>query len=369
MRIAAVFFLSFVINNAFGQINERLWEAGKLTWKDFEGEAFLSSRSSSELHYQLGYSTVRKKIKDTVIYRFQTRNYINTRISWIKPSDKTEEMLRYNQVLFDIIELSRRDLQREINRIDNIYLAEEKLRAITEICSYEVKKFQEATLLGSDHETVTYWQKLIEKQLSDKPLESMPKIVDRKFGYGMNIGMGSGRFTKTLSDHFSNSFNFIFGFDLAYNKAILFLNGTLAGNRVRTEFMDNGIVWQKNMKTNVAIIDVSLGQTLLDNSRHKLTPFFGLGILEFSVPSSVQNYEAYRIVDHQMIYGINYDLKWRKTIRLTPAPYFGNFKERAEQNIRLRIYTTSGKFSQFQGSSVNLTIGYSIFGRKIGIQD
>lgn len=365
---ALLLFLIITFHHSFSQTTERHWEEGELTWNDFQGEAFLSSPHTSELNTQFGYSTAKKKLNDTTLYTFETRNYITPEISWVKEEYKSEELLRYNQVLFNIMELHRRRLQRTLHRIDNLYMAEEKYRTIFSAANYEVKRFQNDTDFGTDLSALEYWDNRIRKELNATPYEVVPELKDRKFGYGINAGFGSGIFTSNLGEHFTPTFNFIFGFEFAYKNTLLFLNGTLAGNRVKREFIENELAWSEDFKTHVAIIDVSLGQMILDNAKHKLTPFAGFGILEFTAANSAEEFDIYRMVNYGLIYGVNYDFKFRKTVRLTPPPAFGTFREKFESSIRVKLYVTSGRFEDMKGASINLAAGYALFGRVIDIE-
>ena len=369
MKTTLLTFLLFLTVLCFGQSDERQWEEGKLTWDDFKGEPFTSSTKASELNYQLSYSTTKKRIGDTTLFAFQTKNYINPNISWVKNAYKSDELLRYNQVIFNILELHRRRLQSQLHRIYNLNWAEEKLRTQYQNCNYEIKQFQNDTQLGTDESALEYWDQRIAQELKDNPFELVPEISDKNLGYGLNAGFGTGRLTGTISDSFTPTFNFMFGFDVAYKNTILFLNGTLAGNRVKSDYSEDGLLWPKDLKTNVAVLDVSIGQALIDNAKHKLTPFAGLGILEFTAANREgEEYEDHRIVNYGLIYGLNYDFKFRKGIKLTPSPYGATLKERTEQNFRVKLYVTTAEYENMKGISINLTVGYAVFGRIIEIK-
>ncbi|MEL7148458.1 MAG: hypothetical protein AAFO69_18940, partial [Bacteroidota bacterium] len=263
----------------------------------------------------------------------------------------------------------RRNLQRELHRIPSLDMAEEKFRTQYANCRYDVRKFQEDTNRGANLDALHDWDKKITQALEDHPLEVIPEILNRNFGYGINIGMGSGIFTKTISDFFTPTFNFIFGFDIAYKNTVLFVNGTLAANRVRSAYFQDGRMWPKDLKTNVAVIDLSVGKALLDNAKHKITPFIGFGILEFSAAiGEGEAFENHRMVDTGLIYGLNYDFKIKKVIRLTPSLFGNNSGEKIAQNIRLRLYVIPAEFDNMTGTSINLTVGYGVFGRKVRIR-
>jgi hypothetical protein len=207
--------LSLFCFEAIGQSVERLWEEGKLSWDDFKGEPFLESANSSELNYNLSYITTKKKVGDTTLFMFETRNYMNPGISWVKESDKSEQLLKYNQLLFDILEIHRRKLQSTLHRLDNIYRAEDKFRTEFEYCNQELRRFRKETKQGADLAALEYWEKRISTELGDNPFELIPEYDEGWFGYGMNAGFGTGLLTGSIGDHFTPTFDFTYGFDFA----------------------------------------------------------------------------------------------------------------------------------------------------------
>lgn len=371
MRVlkSTVFFCLLISQvQSFCQRAERHWEDGILTWDDFRGEPPRLAMHGSELHYQITYSTGKLRFSDSALYVFITTNYMDPSLSWVKPEDRTDQLLKYNQALFNLTELHRRELQSELHRLENPFLAGERLRIQYEALNQEVRRLQEGTAYGADADAVDYWYVRIEDELKKHPYERVPVIKDRNFGYGMNAGFGTGRLTNELSDHFSGTFNFMYGFDIAFKKTVVFLNATLAGNKVKSAFEGPGGLWHTNMRTSAAMLDLSAGYPLVENSKHKLTPFLGFGFLELAASNNKNDqYKDHRLNDTGIIYGLNYDFKFRKAVRLTPNIYFPKMKEKVENNIRVRLYILSGEFGDFRGTSVNVTVGYALFGRLLKI--
>ena len=311
---------------------------------------------------------MKKRVNDTTLRIFRTENYINQNLLWVKDSDKSDQLLKYNQVLFNILEIHRRRLQNELHRVNSVNMARETLRTHNQNSNYEIKQFQNDTKLGTDQSALEFWDQLTSRELHEYPFELVPQIVDRNFGYGLNTGFGRGVLTGSISDYFTPKINFMYGFDVAYKNTNLFLNGTLSRYRVKRDYTEDGMLWPENLKTNVAILDVSIGQTLIDNPNHKITPFVGFGLLEITASRGKgELYEDHRITNYGLIYGLNYDYKFRKGIRLTPSHYGITFRERVEQNIRVKLYVTPAVFENMRGASINLTIGYSLFGRAIRV--
>jgi len=345
------------------------WEDGKLTWEDFQGEPMEASPYISELSYQLSYLADKRTVGDTTVYGFQTKNTIDPQLSWVKESFETKQLLSFNQVLFDIIEIHRRELQSELNKIQNIYTADEKLRVHYRNLRYEINQFKKESEHGMNAEVIDNWQQKVAEKLVKRPLVLLPPIEARPFAFGMNAGFGSTVFTGSVSDYFKPAFNFIFGFDLIYKNTILILNATLGTNRVNNEYSDNSYLWPRGLRTRVAIADLSLGQAILNNSKHKVTPFLGLGFVEFSVnPAEGEQYQDERLVHTGLIAGINYDFKLSTIINLLPNPLAFNMQERAEHNIRIKLYATTGSFDNMQGSTVSFSIGYNLLAGGIKVK-
>jgi len=369
VKQALIIFLVFISYHCLSQDNERLWEQGKLTWDDFQAEPLFSSPNDSELSYQLSYSTTRTKSADTVILKFKTKNYINPKISWIKESQKSEKLLRYNQVIFNIIELNRRKLQYDLHRIESVYQSESVFNTHNENLNYDLRLFYEKTKSGNNLSDLDSLENKISRKLEANPLEIIPEFTEKNLGFGFNLGLGTGLFSGTINEYLSPTFNFIYGFDIAYKNAILFLNGSLSSSKVKRQFTENQLLWNEGIKTNIAILDVSLGYALVDNAKHKLTPYAGMGVFEVSVAENEgEAFNDHRITDFGLIYGLNYDFKFRKSLRFTPAPYANGYREKTENNIRARLYITHPNFENMNGTSINLAISYSFFGKIINIK-
>lgn len=170
----------------------------------------------------------------------------------------------------------------------------------------------------------------------------------------MNAGFGAGLLTGSLGDHFTPTFNFIFGFDFAYRNSILYVNATLAGDKVKKDYRSERS-WYEGQRAGVAIMDISYGYAIVDNERIKLSPFAGLGVTEFTGTNKDDKENGLRMVDYSMVFGINTGYKlWT---RLKLVPNFG-IKEKVDTSIRARLYITHANYQEdLQGYSINLTIG------------
>jgi hypothetical protein len=107
-KIIILLFGLFSTCELSAQYYKKEWLDGKLTWEDFTERT--GGQNISELSYFLGYNTGKQKQGDTVIVRNVAYSYMDRNLSWINPAYKTEQQLRYNQIIFDIVETYKRKL-------------------------------------------------------------------------------------------------------------------------------------------------------------------------------------------------------------------------------------------------------------------
>ena len=154
---------------------------------------------------------------------------------------------------------------------------------------------------------------------------------------------------------------------LAYKHKILFLNGTLAGSDVKADYMADKN-WYKGQRAHLAVIDVSLGYAFVDNAKLKLTPFAGLGITEFSGENKDMEEDELRIVDYNILFGLNADYKLNTRINTRPA-YFSGLSESMETSVRARLYISKAHYyDDLKGYTINLTLGICGFGNIIRLK-
>ena len=133
------------------------WADGKLTWEDFKEREGSGEQRVSELKYYLGYYSGKQKYGSTVILRNIALGYMDKNLSWINPEYKTEQHLRYNQVVFDIVEVHRRRLQLELDRISSGFEFQVKFQVIYNSCANEIERFNIEADGGNNLNSLVFW--------------------------------------------------------------------------------------------------------------------------------------------------------------------------------------------------------------------
>jgi len=105
--------LFFVLSSfVFGQVEPIPWsEQNLLTWHDFQGDP-------PKRHYASAMSdinfTVEMSSEGDILMVFVAPSF-NPSGSWVKPDDKTDYLLKHEQIHFDIYELNARKLRSELS--------------------------------------------------------------------------------------------------------------------------------------------------------------------------------------------------------------------------------------------------------------
>lgn len=344
MKRKSIFVLIGIIS--FCQLmaqNNKEWIEGKLTWNDFTERTY--RQDISELKYNFEYHSGKHRYGDTIVVRNIVKVYIDRNQSWINPEFKTEQYLRYNQVIFDIIELYRRKLQKEADIQGVMFDAENEFHILYNSCTSEIERFYKESNGGNNLQTTINWEQIISKELATHLSASIPEFENRSFGYGMHLGIGAGSFTGSIGTYFKQNLGLTYGFDFAYKKSILYLNGVLTGGKVIKNYTSVD-TWSENQNINLALLNISYGYAFLDNKKIKLAPFAGFGVTEIS-GRNIDNKNII-LTNGNIVFGINADYKLKTKIKLIPdmpLAIFANSKEKVETSIRARLCVSKANYT------------------------
>ena len=165
----------------------KYWSSGKLDWGDYRKDSSVSADGSSSSN-SFGWET-----KDTTeifgnltLHRVASSVYLNKSQSWYVPGQVTDETLRYNQLFFDLNELYCRQMLREVYdptvEFDVAFLQDYYIGLAT-VKMAEINVMSDH---GNDSETVSYFDTMIQGQLSALPRAPFnPRALKKgKHGFG-----------------------------------------------------------------------------------------------------------------------------------------------------------------------------------------
>ena len=343
----------------------KYWENDCLTWDDFSSDNV--NQGGSDLIYSLGYKPEKYKHNGTFIYRYKAYCYMDRSKSWVNPANKNIELLKYNQVIFNMVELYRRKLQNELDYIKSPLMAEEKYRTWYMICNDQIEKFKSETGNGKNIKEIIDWENYIENELNNEVSNEVPEFKKRNIGHGLFLGANTGTFTSGLSGHFTPYQSCVLGFNVNYKNSVLFFNSYMGGSRVIKPYYGMGN-WNKGQHTDIAIIDLSYGYYFINNQKLKLAPFAGLGITELVSRPANEFTEVSRLLDNSLLFGINCDYNLRRAVNFIPST-INEAKILTEINLRTRLFFTKPNYSDnLKGYTVNMSLGLSFNGNLIKME-
>jgi len=141
----------------------------KLNWSDFKGEAIdlpnMSGQSLMVVLANFQKITLFLPVKTSVVTVFDRKN------SWTSTDGKTEQLLKYYQVMFDLYEVYSRKLKKEFKKtkfgLDPNKVFQEKYNASLTALSDRSKQYMKETKMGSDNDVIEKWDRTIQSELKE----------------------------------------------------------------------------------------------------------------------------------------------------------------------------------------------------------
>ncbi|WP_037320071.1 hypothetical protein [Salegentibacter sp. Hel_I_6] len=112
------------------------------------------------------------------------------------------------------------------------------------------------------------------------------RFVASNWGFAFDFFMGYAVQNGALSSQFNNGFALGHGFDVEYKKFSLYLRNYIGFTKTLEEMEVEGVAWEKEMRLTQYLPEASIGYSVVDNSKLKLSPFAGIGGVAFSPTQS-----------------------------------------------------------------------------------
>ena len=179
LLIANIAFSSFVNPTTTG--DEIKWEAGKkLSWNDFKGKA--DSHSTLHAYTRVGMKTdfIAAKGEEAEL---EVRGYFIKSKSWVKPDQKTAGLLAHEQLHFDICELYRRKLKKQLSEFNHFSynnFSTEANRIFNEVFQKfmdEQKRYDSETHHSKLKEKQADWERFIQNEIKKLDAFAGQKLV------------------------------------------------------------------------------------------------------------------------------------------------------------------------------------------------
>lgn len=372
------------------------WSEGILSWDDFNGTAVMSASPS---HLAVALNTVSEEKVEKgkkVHYRIVAEALMSPKDSYADSVVRTEQQLRYHQLLFDQLELYRRRLQSELNSGINGVEAERRLAHYRTLYKEQARVIADETASGADDKKLQEWEYYTRKNLEEVGMPIAPEFIPGDWSYGIYLGIGGSFPTQDIKENFGNCATFLAGLTLGYKRAKLkadiaygqpdFKNPNVFGV---TTVTPDGVVRPIQGPMNDCATFLSVGTTagfsLLNSNRVAVTPFAGvhwsgyswnMANLEWTLNeekneyvSKVKNTVSAKLKDLGWMAGIDFDIKLHRYVTTTPFFLTGK-REQFTSSVRITPFVMYANYKDIasQGYYLGVSVSYSGIARTLKLK-
>lgn len=320
-----------VCNLAFAD-PDRDWSEKRLTWKDFKPAKTDSLGRSSCIYVgiiQLLVEDDNGDLRDTYVIDMSTND------SWYDPEKVTDWDLRYNQLLFDMAEVSIRKALEDHHRQEvGIY---EIFRQYLYYYNTGKERLASESNNGKDTSIVSNYEKLIAEELEQTKSVDMYTDVVLKgtpFGKPMRyvtalLGYENSTFTGVFSDDFKTFHGFNIGFYLHSGSFQVELSGSfLMGRQTSSDFYydgKKGYNWKADESATELLFRLGVGKSLYSNDLLSLSPVAGLSLSHMQQGTGERNVRGQimsNITGFGYYLGLDTDMSFKKLVDVIPLMKF-----------------------------------------------
>lgn len=367
-----LFLLALCATIAQAQEQRRTWSAGPLTWSDFTLVHPTLSENPDEhsfLEFVFDITTVAHDHNGITSGEAEAVAYTVRSKSWVDSSHRTPAELRYNQVLFDMVELYRRELQQMINTAIDLN-EEQLLDSIMQIAIDGTDQYCAKTRYGNDSLAVQEWGVRIASALrntdsaaaSDKAaIQSQHAYTDEPLRLGASLLLGFMGTGGEMHDYFSHGFGMGMDFEIGYNRHFFLLGFNIGGaSCLKNAYNVRSAIDSLCQGDALTILNgyFGYGYSVVDRAKIRVTPFVGWGGLGYYYTEdgdSEYDAQSYGSANGCWHFGVNTQYHINNTI-------FAGYHER--YSIDLKLFGTYNRFRAIQGTpegfTFNIQLGISM---------
>ena len=354
------------------------WDDGPLTWDDFT----LNSDGLPAipvLDYDWLARPVTTKTGNLKVTRMQTESIMNPVSSRINPDHRTPYTLLCQQVVFNYVELCRRELQNKLD-FDQAGSFVSKLSPLYhDKVDRFITKLYDETGLGQDTSMVRFFDAQVKEQLEEFPKDTPVSVFQKKdFGLGINVGYGNEFRLGSAADYVRPFHGLEGGLDLSYKNIYLYWNLFFGlGGKNPQEIEHNGQTWKVGAAQSQSATELGLSVPIIDGPWIKLSPFAGAGygFVEAAVGTNANGKKKTdSIKGPRFVAGVTLDIKYLRWLDLyghdityyaTPV---GKEKGYNERSVRLMAYVARTNLESPIGPSWSINFGLTYYTRNWDIR-
>lgn len=263
--------------------NIHTWKMGPLTWNDFTPNTAIE-KQVSHLEYYMGIDSRTKEVDGVCYSKPIAYAYTSPEYSWVDTNYLSSQLLQYNQCIFDLVELYRRQLEGKLQD-SSIFTPSQLLNNTMRLLGDDVRRIEIETQYGTDTAALHRWQAKIQAQLdATNPTTTAYGHTDAPFAWGMSTNFALHCNGGELREYFSHGLGMSMNYEMQYKRSLWGAGLQLGGSKclkVAPNVRDSN----DSLFVDDPLVDIGFygycGISVIDNSRTRLTPFVGYGLLGY----------------------------------------------------------------------------------------
>ena len=214
-RFVSILVASVAALAAFASPSTRQWDEGPLKWSDFKGNPAIKSTTSYFKGFLKTVTDIehegKTRFNSDVRFATSAVALMDCNASYADSAYRTDQMLRYHQLQFDMLEIVRRRLQADLNSGMTGIEADNRVAYYQRIYNEQTSDLARATVNGSNDQRLQQYEYMTRKQLEEQLLPSVPEVKPGDWQAGWFVGAGCLIPTGGISDLFNYAWLFNIG--------------------------------------------------------------------------------------------------------------------------------------------------------------
>ena len=343
---------------------QRTWSLGPLTWDDFTATP-TNADENSLLQYNIGFSPVQENIDGIKSFFYRAEAWMLPSSSWVTADHRTPQLLRYNQVIFDMLEVERRTLQRSLNTSDDPGSYSNMLYGANDRLNQRIAYFRQLTQDGTDTAALATFEKQVWQQLDMLPAYYQPTYTPRPFGYSAYFSLGMSYPFGSMGQYFTPAFAIGYGFAFQWKSHLLDIEAIMGSydarktapllNRNNPQLVEG--IFLEDHSYSLTLINIGYGLLLIDNNHMQLSPIIGLGMHELSAKRKWEDRFAYTRLEPTVGVMFRYHF-WQQNTFPHFNHLFGDHRISDRNHISLqgKLRLSYSSFPRIEGSPKGLCL-------------
>lgn len=350
------------------------WSAGPLTWNDFNSIVSPDGTNSYQF-IEFGFHQVETADADGIRCSYYVADaWMVPLKSWVDANQRTDVHLRYNQIIFNLMELERRQMTKALNNG-----ASPDAAAATALHNLDanILSLSAATADGTDSSAIASWEYVVSKRLNTSvDPDQAPTYELLPVSAGLFIGGTYLMPMKDLKDWFSDGGGMSMGLEVGWNRHIFTTELAVIGTHLQgpiSFLYDDGSSHDVNAGAPVTYSNstVSYGFRLLDTPRQSLTPLIGWSWSSRLVTAT--DLSEADLYAYGFAFGLNYRFHFSRRYRPMGRSLLllGTSAELTRWSLDARILMAYNHFpnsmSSVDGWSIQFSLNLALSGRQVQV--